>query len=328
MAAVRQRELPQDRDAIAIVKTLADLTYGRRQDQVFDDWLGLTEIYLRRLPANALHIVQHGCASPDDGPDTPEWRRIAKRYKPAELDILHQAMLMLMDAAERDLAELHSVNSAMLAIPIHRDMLGDIYMAWGWPNAGTGQFFTPMSVASMCAKVQMSGSIDVECRQRVAAAIDASPMGQIGLLRGESVTQPGKEQIMLQVLPQVYQWLDPITICDPACGSGVMLLAAAAECPVWAVDYAVVQFFGQDIDRTCVLMAKINLMIYGLNGYRIKLTAAANGIAPNGEYVGPQRQVVTPAPVIEPAQPTIKLPSARDMTQLELFGREAMNAAA
>jgi hypothetical protein len=327
MAAVRQRELPQDRDAVAIVKTLADLTYGRRQDQVFDDWLGLTEIYLRRLPANALHIVQHGRPCPDDGPDTAEWQRIAKQYKPPELEVMHRAMLMLMDAAEQDLGVLHGANPAKLSLPVYRDLLGDIYMAWGWPNAGTGQFFTPMSVASACAKTTLI-DIDHECRQRVAAAIDASPMGLVGMLRGESVTQPGKEHIMLQVLPNVYPWLEPVTVSDPACGSGVMLLAAAAECPVWALDYAVVQFFGQDIDRTCVLMAKINLMIYGLNGYRIKLTAAARGVTPTGEYVGPQRQVPTPAPVVEPAQPSVRLPSARDMAQLELFGREAIHAAA
>ena len=68
--------------------------------------------------------------------------------------------------------------------------------------------------------------------------------------------------------------IDPIKIQDCACGSGVMLLGAASCFPRWALDWGVVQFYGQDIDQTCVMMARINMMLHGLNGYAMKLEVA------------------------------------------------------
>ena len=58
---------------------------------------------------------------------------------------------------------------------------------------------------------------------------------------------------------------EPLTICDPCCGSGVMLLASAAQFPDAAVRSGQVRFYGQDIDHRCVTMARINLRLYGLN---------------------------------------------------------------
>lgn len=60
---------------------------------------------------------------------------------------------------------------------------------------------------------------------------------------------------------------EPLRISDPACGSGVMLLAAAASLPREAVQRGWVRFYGNDIDATCVKMAQINMMMYGLNGW-------------------------------------------------------------
>ena len=71
----------------------------------------------------------------------------------------------------------------------------------------------------------------------------------------------------------------PIEIYDPCCGSGVMLLAAASCCPRWAIECGKVKFYGNDIDENCVKMARANMMLYGLNGYGIRLAAnlAAHG---------------------------------------------------
>lgn len=57
----------------------------------------------------------------------------------------------------------------------------------------------------------------------------------------------------------------PMTICDPACGSGIMLLAAAAVLPRTCIDQGRVAFYGMDIDETCVRMARLNIGLYGLN---------------------------------------------------------------
>ena len=87
--------------------------------------------------------------------------------------------------------------------------------------------------------------------------------------------------------------LEPLTVCDPACGSGVTLLAAASACPRWALDYNVVRFFGQDIDRTCVKMAQVNMMLYGLNGYGLRL---------NASLYAPPAELVTAVTLAAPAQ--------------------------
>jgi len=66
----------------------------------------------------------------------------------------------------------------------------------------------------------------------------------------------------------------PVEIYDPCCGSGVMLLAAASCCPKWAIECGKVKFYGNDIDENCVKMARANMMLYGLNGFGIRLAAS------------------------------------------------------
>lgn len=52
------------------------------------------------------------------------------------------------------------------------------------------------------------------------------------------------------------------TVCDPCCGSGRMLLAAADIQPHW-------DFIGQDVDLRCVRMTAINLALRNLYGHVI-----------------------------------------------------------
>jgi hypothetical protein len=54
----------------------------------------------------------------------------------------------------------------------------------------------------------------------------------------------------------------PKTVCDPCCGSGRMLMAAAEKQPRWT-------FVGQDIDLRCVRMTAINLALWNRRGYVI-----------------------------------------------------------
>ena len=68
------------------------------------------------------------------------------------------------------------------------------------------------------------------------------------------------------VFPLLRPFADPITICDPCVGSGVMLLTAARRFPQWAFRHGFVQLYGVDIDATCVKLCQANLMLYGLTG--------------------------------------------------------------
>jgi hypothetical protein len=40
------------------------------------------------------------------------------------------------------------------------------------------------------------------------------------------------------------------------------------------LNWGLVQFYGMDIDMSCVKMAQINMMIYGLNGFNLKTALA------------------------------------------------------
>jgi type I restriction-modification system DNA methylase subunit len=56
-------------------------------------------------------------------------------------------------------------------------------------------------------------------------------------------------------------------INDCACGSGVMMLAAAKTMTNAQLDHAV--FVGQDIDFTCAMMCALNFTFFNLHGYVI-----------------------------------------------------------
>ena len=73
-----------------------------------------------------------------------------------------------------------------------------------------------------------------------------------------------KDYFLQKVLPAALPYYDPVTVCDPALGSGRMLIAMAAECDRWAVENGLIEFFGQDIDERCVQMAKINFILHGM----------------------------------------------------------------
>lgn len=58
------------------------------------------------------------------------------------------------------------------------------------------------------------------------------------------------------------------------------MLAVASCLPAWMSQYGLVQFYGQDIDPTCALMAQINCRLYGLNGYSLRVAVELNAALP------------------------------------------------
>jgi len=108
------------------------------------------------------------------------------------------------------------------------DVLGPVYMeiASRWKCSGLGQYFTPFDICEMMAQMQLGDDI----------------LDQVRQARSE-----GRR----------------ISICDPAIGSGAMLLAAKKVILKQAGIKGLRQFTfnGQDLDMTCVRMSKIQLAL-------------------------------------------------------------------
>lgn len=246
---------------------IKDLQYASRGKydyrDTFRDWLELVYLSLDRLPVH-LQMVRES----QPLTDTPETKAVfentVEKYGKEGITRFTRAFAFLVESTSQDQGE-------------WRDVLGDVFMEYCNPNPRTGQYFTPMPIATMSATMIM-GDVENQIHERIKQAIQKSVPAQAALFAGLCITNPkeASDWYFQNVIPLAYPHIEPITVCDPACGSGVMLIAAAAQCPRWALDFNLVRFWGMDIDQTCVRMAQVNMMLYGLNGFTIKCAMTAS----------------------------------------------------
>lgn len=267
-------------DVKEIIKRLEKIeASGSRSDDIFEDWLMLVETCLERLPAHM--VMARRCGEMAD--DTPEgaalFERLRKKYgrygrEEYYFTLFAEAMGLLMDSTALG----------------YRDVVGDVYMAYAYPHPGAGQYFTPFPVASMMAKMTIPDG-EREVHDRLKEAIAQSPMAEAAAIAGMAFCDPSASFLKASPSDEAWNWFfnyllpaaipyyKPITVSDPAVGSGVMLLASASCFPTWAVQLGLVQFYGQDVDGTCVRMCHINEMLYGLNGWGLRYALAAYGVS-------------------------------------------------
>jgi len=109
-----------------------------------------------------------------------------------------------------------------------RDLLGELFMALELSNSFAGQFFTPYSLCQFMASCNIRPSF-----------------------LEEQIDQKG--------------W---VSVNDPACGAGALLVAFANECRKRDINYQTsVLFTAQDIDPTVAAMCYIQLSLLGCPGY-------------------------------------------------------------
>jgi hypothetical protein len=242
-----------------IIKELDHVTAsGNRPSVIFEDWLEMTHATLQSIPAHLRAAITRQEFAPDTEETAKLFQRMRERYKSAYCwERFANAFYILLDSAD---GEEGTIN--------WDDTIGQVYMEWGIPNKHTGQFFTPYHVARLMAMLQ---DIPEQVYRHLEQAWLKSPEGNFHLL----LTSPDRVSKFIRESPQAVvqfcaEYFERIMVNDCACGSGVMLLAAAEQTPRWALDWGLVQFTGQDIDYHCVLMCQVNMMIYGLNGYNLK----------------------------------------------------------
>jgi hypothetical protein len=165
---------------------------------------------------------------------------------------------------------------------VYMDMLSGRSNKWNY----AAQYFTPYSVALMMARMvnHDRGAAEAEFKRQVLEAVKCDPIleamtiaaGLFGMAgdaaEGEEAFDARGQSLAWwaeHAWPLIKPKLQPITICEPAVGSGIMLLAAASCYPLWLSQIGFVQYFGQDIDELCVDMCRLNLKLYGITPMRI-----------------------------------------------------------
>jgi hypothetical protein len=281
-----------------IVKRLERNTAaGAYLSQVFADWLDLTHATLAALPAHAASAAANGQLAED----TPETQALFARCKaryPQDWawTNFREAFQILLDSAEgfwspdanRRSKRVGAVVDATTDDAYGWDTIGAAYMLTS-AKEHAGQFFTPWSIAELMAQMTIQdGAEEINDRlrqaHRAASARDGanSHVLTATILAGLAVpADEARAYFLTRVLPLIITDFDPITICDPCIGSGVTMLAAARQFPVWAVQTGLVQLYGMDIDVACVKMAQVNFMLYGINGFGLQcaLTATPRQLA-------------------------------------------------
>lgn len=247
-----------------IIRILEKITAtGIGQSQIFDDFLNIAYDSLERLPEHVKSVQLTGQMA-DDLPEVAErWSRLRGRYKDRRyFDLFSEALAALVASADDG----------------WEDVLGEVYMEFRISNKHTGQFFTPFNIAKMMAAITMMDIADM-VNKRIKDACDGNPFAEAILMTSVLIDNPeqASKWFFGKLLPVVAADVKPVTVNDCACGSGVMFLAAASEIPRWMLDWNFVRFYGTDIDQTCVLMAQVNMMLHGLNGYSIKCALAMHG---------------------------------------------------
>lgn len=241
-----------------IIKQLEPISAsGIGSYQIFQDFIDITHASLERLPS---HVRAARNKEPlTDIPETAElFTRLQEKYKPQHWKRIEAAFGILLTSCDE-----------------YQDVLGQVFEVFGSPNSKAGQFFTPWTVSELMAKMIM-GDIEQQVHERIKAACEDNLLAQAMLFASMAIDdqETAQDYFYERFLPMILPYVEPIRVCDPACGSGGMLLAAASCCPRWLLDYNLVRFWGMDIDQRCVKMAQINMMLYGLNGYSVKCALA------------------------------------------------------
>ncbi len=238
---------------------------GQRPHQVFEDWVRLCEATLTELPRHVAMVQHEGRmlrADEDSEATQALWRELERRYHWRWNDcsaIFAETFQALLDATQDGIS----------------DILGSMFHEWELSNHWKGQFFTPFEVGRMMAQMNDPTALIHE-RLNAALTHPKNELGQALLLASTALGGAEAERFFVeQLIPAALPYYEPVTVCDPAVGSGCLLLAMASTVPWWANTYGLVQFYGQDIDRLCVAMCRVQCMAFGLNGYPIRLLHAA-----------------------------------------------------
>jgi hypothetical protein len=239
---------------------------GVRAADLFRDFLEIVELTLLRLPVQLDAVLKTGRVEAEDPPEiVGRWKAISEKYRnPKEVfKCFAEGFNYLLEQSVKPEGG-----------PSYADVIGCAYMQFLSlrDQSYKGQFFTPSPVAKLMAEISC-GEIEELVKGRLKEALEKSPIAQaMGMALSVCMDQDGINELAWKYMgPLIKETYEPVSIMDPCVGSGVMLLAAASTIPRQYTDLGLVQYYGIDIDPICVQMCRINVMLYGLNGWSYRL---------------------------------------------------------
>lgn len=239
---------------------------GRDAARLFDRWLTCCHLSLNRLPS-LVRQLRSGDAPRDSAEQEAAWKEATAGLPDQVIRTFSRAFGVLLEATIDGTGAL-----------TYADVLGQTYQqAISRPGrrGNLNQFFTPWPVAYTMAQMMLGGGqaeglLEHRLQQRGRRdpyfAVKALTLAALGDRLAEGERQLRRAELLAGV--------EPIDVLEPAVGSGVMLLAGAKAVPRWMVDDGVIQFFGVDVDPTCVQMARLNVRLYGLGGSCLRAAEA------------------------------------------------------
>ncbi len=306
MARKATHAVRPDAAAGEIMKALEPLTYERPAYQVFEDWLALAEASLMMLPAHARSVAEGKSYAEDPEWVQMLWNRLQEVYTVDEWQHLYGAFRLLVDSTADPTGEV-----------VFQDPLGAVFMEFGAPNDWAGQFFAPFPVALIMSQMTLDVlAIEAEVHARVRTALLATEGGELlymawvmALVRSHDDGVSAFSMFAEQIYPRICATYQPYRLADPACGSGVLLLAAVAMLPAWLTQWGLVEFHGTDIDARCVRMTHVNLMLYGTASYVVR---HQNSLSLEPDFAPPrvgrvQWYAFTEGPLVAEPEPAIVL---------------------
>ena len=252
----------QNRYAGQLEKVLQPMYYSGTAWRVWDDFLEMVTIALQSLPDHVKSVMDNGRLAEDSPEVQQKFADWTEKYKKKGMERFSEGFAILQNSAAEG----------------YGDVLGATYELMSMANKWAGQYFTPLPICAMMAKMN-DPMPEVHQRLKVALTHPDNVAGQALLmasicLQGEEDSAIVQDYFLQKVLPAAMPYYEPVTVCDPALGSGRMLIAMAAECDRWAVENGLIEFFGQDIDERCVQMAKINFVLHGMVSWSSPATSS------------------------------------------------------
>lgn len=294
-AVLRKVEPP----AVGIRKSLEKIEAitGWRFREIFSDW---TEIALYTLEQQIRHDYARaiwGTVAQDPPGIAEFFRRMQSKYAgyngegkesrwPDVSGFFAEALAHLCRAYDDD---------------DYQDILGPLFMEYGSPDAGLGQFYTPACIADLldrligaptrteleaadpgyAAFVGRSEGLQQLVREAMLQAMraDAGCAADFEAVVARGLAGDALDQVVLaEIMPRCMQeHYQPPHLYEPCVGAGVMVLEAVKDMPRWMRVGTFFTLTAIDLSPIAYRMAKLQILLTGVGGYEYCRELARRG---------------------------------------------------